>query len=49
MIARRSIGEHAKQIIGQSKMSEQEFKAEIRHLISLAHGKAGYCQNLGSG
>jgi hypothetical protein len=43
MIARRTTAEHVKQILSQSSLSERDFKAEVRRLISLAHGKAGYC------
>jgi hypothetical protein len=34
--------EHMKQLLSQSQMSEQQFKSEVRRLISLAQGKAGY-------
>lgn len=42
MIARRSTAEHVKQILSESNIGEQRFKDEVRQLMSLAHGKAGY-------
>jgi hypothetical protein len=45
MIARRTSAEHVKQILSQAQISEPEFKSEVLRLISLAHGKAGYCSN----
>ncbi|WP_024297124.1 hypothetical protein [Methylomicrobium lacus] len=45
MIARRSSAEQVKQILGQSGMTEQSFKDEVRKLISVAEKKAGYCSN----
>jgi hypothetical protein len=42
MIARRSTAEHVKQILSQSGISDAQFKQEVRRLVSLAHGKAGF-------
>lgn len=44
MIARRSTLGQVQQILGKTNMSEQEFKASVRSLISKAEGQAGYCK-----
>jgi hypothetical protein len=44
MIARRASVEHVKQILEQGNLSENDFKKEVRRLISISHGKSGYYQ-----
>ncbi|TXT27318.1 MAG: hypothetical protein FD134_69 [Gallionellaceae bacterium] len=42
MIARRTSAEHVKQILSSNNLSDDQFKSEVKKLLSLAHGKAGY-------
>ena len=45
MITRRSITDHIKQILGKNGTTPQQFRSDVRKIISIAHGKAGYCSN----
>ena len=44
MIARRSTLGQVQQILGKANMSEEQFKNDVRTLISKAEGRAGYCK-----